>query len=751
MKKRIMSLALTVVLLFALCIDVIPSRAAVQTLTITATVDKQTVKPGDTVTVTVSMGPVTDLAAVWIRVSIPEGLTYVSGSKNILDYAYNILECDARSFTESSMIFFANPINRYTSAESMNIFTIQCTVDETATGNLTIGFEPDSDENCYTGDDPYNPDICTCDFKTATVSVVIPATGITLNKNSVTLNAGDTETLTATLTPANATDTVVWSTSNSAVADVDAATGEVTAKKKGTANITATAGTKTAACAVTVNCPHANKTNVAAESSSCTKKGWTAYSKCDACGQLFDGSNDEITEIPYLSLAEHTEATAAACNKLATCSVCGQSYGNYAEHTYGSLIPEVAATHSSEGTKAHYECSVCGKIFNSSKVEVTEQDLIIDMIPHVPGDWQTDETNHWKNCTTVGCGVLIESTKTAHTYKWVVDKAATEDETGLKHEECTACGYTRNENTVIDKLDHVHVDIVKHAAVAASCTKTGTVEYYTCGSSKCDGKYYSDEACQLEITNIVTDVNPENHVGEVEIKNQKDATADEEGYTGDTYCKACGEKIADGESFKAEAEVKIAAISEADITDELKKAGIDTVAKIEEALYAIALTDNYKKENSVVYDAKLMVSFDNGKTFVEATKDNYPVGGKIAVTIPYPNGTDATYDFKVVHMFATSVNGQTPGSMEIPEITKTATGITFEVNGLSPISVSWYKEAPQPEVVKPETATDKTISESPKTGDSVNVSVMILLVILSGILLVIMTRFIKKEENRLKE
>lgn len=722
MNRRIMALALTVVLLFSICNTVMPSLAAEQTLTITVTVDKENVKPGDTVTATVSMGPISDLAAVWIRVSVPEGLTYVTGSKKIMDDAYSILECDSRSFTEQTMIFFANPSNRYTSTESMDIFTIQCTVDETATGDLTIGFEPDSDENCYTGADPNNPDICICDFQTATVSVLIPATGITLNKNSLTLNAGDTETLSADVTPSNTTDTVVWSTDNSDVADVNAQTGEVTAKKKGTANIKATAGTKTATCIVTVNCAHNNKTDVSAQASTCKVKGWEAYSTCDDCGQIFDASGSEVTQIPYL---------------------------DFAEHTYGSLIPEVAATHSSEGTKAYYVCSVCEKIFNSSKVEVQEQDLIIDMIPHVPGDWQTDANNHWKNCTTVGCGVIIESTKTAHTYKWVVDKAATEDETGLKHEECTVCGYTRNEDTVIDKLDHVHVDIVKHAAVAASCTKTGTVEYYTCGSSKCDGKYYSDEACQLELANIVIAVNPENHVGDVEIKNQKDASANEDGYTGDTYCKACGEKIADGKSFKAEAQVKIAAISEADITDELKKAGIDTMAKIEEALYAIALTDNYKKENSMVYDAKLMVSFDNGKTFVEATEDNYPVGGKISVTIPYPEGTDATYDFKVVHMFATSANGQTPGSTEIPEITKTATGITFEVNGLSPISVSWYKEAPKAEVVKPDegTTTEKAI-ESPKTGDNVNVGVMILLVIMSGISLVIMTRYIKKEEKR---
>lgn len=39
-----------------------------------------------------------------------------------------------------------------------------------------------------------------------------------------------------------------------------------------------------------------------------------------------------------------------------------------------------------------------------------------------------------------------------HNFVWKVDKEATKDETGLKHEECSLCGARRNENTVIDKL-----------------------------------------------------------------------------------------------------------------------------------------------------------------------------------------------------------------------------------------------------------------------------------------------------------
>ena len=40
------------------------------------------------------------------------------------------------------------------------------------------------------------------------------------------------------------------------------------------------------------------------------------------------------------------------------------------------------------------------------------------------------------------------------------------------------------------------------------------------------------------------------HKGEIEIKNKADATCTEDGYTGDSYCKKCGEKISDGEKIE---------------------------------------------------------------------------------------------------------------------------------------------------------------------------------------------------------
>lgn len=91
--------------------------------------------------------------------------------------------------------------------------------------------------------------ICTVTVKAATVAV----TGVTLNKTELKLTTGDTETLTATVAPENATTKdVTWTTDNAAVATVT--NGVVTAVKAGTATITVTTadGSFTATCTVTV-------------------------------------------------------------------------------------------------------------------------------------------------------------------------------------------------------------------------------------------------------------------------------------------------------------------------------------------------------------------------------------------------------------------------------------------------------------------------------------------------------------------
>ena len=94
-------------------------------------------------------------------------------------------------------------------------------------------------------DEPDNP--------TPPTPTTVAVTGVSLNKSSMTLTEGGSETLTATVAPSNATNTgVSWSSSNTGVATVNG--GQVTAVKAGTATITVTTadGNKTATCSVTV-------------------------------------------------------------------------------------------------------------------------------------------------------------------------------------------------------------------------------------------------------------------------------------------------------------------------------------------------------------------------------------------------------------------------------------------------------------------------------------------------------------------
>ena len=70
---------------------------------------------------------------------------------------------------------------------------------------------------------------------------VIPVTGVSITDASVSLNIGNTITLQAEVTPADATNKeVVWSSANESIATVDASTGAVTAVSAGTTTITVT-------------------------------------------------------------------------------------------------------------------------------------------------------------------------------------------------------------------------------------------------------------------------------------------------------------------------------------------------------------------------------------------------------------------------------------------------------------------------------------------------------------------------------
>ena len=236
------------------------------------------------------------------------------------------------------------------------------------------------------------------------------------------------------------------------------------------------------------------------ECSSCGyKTGVTAHSltknvnetqhqvKCESCGYKTEWEN-------------HTGGT-ATCTAKAVCSVCGESYGELAAHVADS-------TYKYNGEGHWTACATCGTPMSNQEAHTggtadCQHKAVCDVCGQPYGEldasnhtggirWvQTAEThqafylccgaaagaeaNHsWNDesvCTECGYGCAHTggtATCTAlavcdicghtygdllpHDYRWVIDQEATTEATGLKHEECTACGDKRSEGTEIPKL-----------------------------------------------------------------------------------------------------------------------------------------------------------------------------------------------------------------------------------------------------------------------------------------------------------
>ena len=125
------------------------------------------------------------------------------------------------------------------------------------------------------------------------------------------------------------------------------------------------------------------------------------------------------------------------------CDTCG--YDKTVPHTHNlTLVAAKAATCTTAGNSAYYTCDGCDKWFEDAtgSVEITDKTSVKIPAPgHTAGtEWKSDDTNHWHECTVAGCGVIIESTKSAHTAgEWIVDTPATATTAGTKHKECTVC------------------------------------------------------------------------------------------------------------------------------------------------------------------------------------------------------------------------------------------------------------------------------------------------------------------------
>ena len=107
--------------------------------TIYVTADKTKVQPGDTVTFTITLGPVDNFGTMQMRLSIPDGLAYVANSGKLVDGLKETLRFDDAAFIESSLVINGMAsAGDYSSQADTPIATFKCTVNEDFTGPASV-------------------------------------------------------------------------------------------------------------------------------------------------------------------------------------------------------------------------------------------------------------------------------------------------------------------------------------------------------------------------------------------------------------------------------------------------------------------------------------------------------------------------------------------------------------------------------------------------------------------------------------
>ena len=517
MNKRITSILLCFVMMFSMLATAVPALAApASTCTFTVEADKSEAHRGDTITFTVYLQQTGKQNTLEFTVVPPEGLTYVANSATLGENIKETMGFDEVAWTEQSMYCSGFGAYSYEGTDKLTLLTFKCTVDDDAAfKTYEFGLV-----DHWADDETYNTKNAV--VVPATFSVVakpVAVTGVTIDE-TLSVKTGESKTPSYTVNPAEATNkSVSFKSDNPAVATVNETTGKVTGVKEGTATITITTadGNFTDTCVVTVACSHANKTPVAEKASDCKNKGWDAYVKCDDCGQLFaeDGTT-EIAEIPFRALSSNHTGGTATCTAQAVCTVCSQPYGDLAAHSYTSADKKAEALKSEGNCRDvavyYYSCSACGTVenndshtFNGDKVpgthvggtalvnqseenHKTQTDgytgdtkclgcgVIIGYGQpiaagaHTPaGVWSTNGTHHWKECSVVGCGVVIDGSKAEHS------STGANVATCQKAAVCDVCGVSYG--TVAD-----------HDWNTSSWEKDATGHWHKCNTAGCTEK-----------------------------------------------------------------------------------------------------------------------------------------------------------------------------------------------------------------------------------------------------------------------
>lgn len=216
------------------------------------------------------------------------------------------------------------------------------------------------------------------------------------------------------------------------------------------------------------------------------------------------------------------------------CSIC-KGKGDIAAHTYDQQVKTKAYEKSSatclSGTTYYMSC-VCGAK-GADTFEIGDKDPA-----HHSGilnnDWKSNDTNHWKEYSC--CRAHAE--EAAHT----PGPAATEDAPQL----CTICSYE-----LAPALEHTHVWGAWISNGDGTHTRTCAKDGSHTETNACSGGIAT---CQSSAICAVCNTaygakDMTNHTGGTEVRGSVEATTSTEGYTGDTYCKGCDTKLADGKTI----------------------------------------------------------------------------------------------------------------------------------------------------------------------------------------------------------
>lgn len=216
------------------------------------------------------------------------------------------------------------------------------------------------------------------------------------------------------------------------------------------------------------------------------------------------------------------------------CSIC-KGKGDIAAHTYDQQVKTKAYEKSSAtclSGATYYMSCVCGaKGADTFEIGDKDPDNHSGILNN---DWKSNDTNHWKEYSC--CRAHAE--EAAHT----PGPAATEDAPQL----CTVCSYE-----LAPALAHTHVWGAWISNGDGTHTRTCAKDSSHTETNACSGGIAT---CQSSAVCAVCNTaygakDMTNHTGGTEVRGSVEATTSTEGYTGDTYCKGCDTKLADGKTI----------------------------------------------------------------------------------------------------------------------------------------------------------------------------------------------------------